>query len=257
MPKWKPCQTGPRTSKGASPGLEGPTNFDLRARRKLYLWPRVAARIALPNTVEACMGQSADLSAALEFVVTRIDEQSVRSGEPLTDEQRGLLNNLPKNSDVPQIVTGDFESPPILIPRDTNYEKLIALARSAHSEDRERSPASRDWEFAISVLKLNRHPMNWLLQWAGVKQPRPWWDGWLLIAAAMVFAAITMTLILFTDGTAARRLALCGTGYFVLILISYLASRKIEERQLEQNIEACRASSRFADPSISQIRVIQ
>jgi hypothetical protein len=129
------------------------------------------------------MGRSEDLNAALEFVATRIEQESTSSGEPLNEDELWLLNNLSTHSVVlPQTVAYDPEFPPVLIPpRDANYERLIALAKSAYRKDSVLDPASRDWEFAITVLKLNRHPMNWLLQWAGVKQPRPWWDRWLLV----------------------------------------------------------------------------
>jgi hypothetical protein len=131
------------------------------------------------------MDRTADLVAALEFVVGRIDEEAMRSGAPLTDEQRSLLNNLPTVSSLPEIVTYDPESPPQVVPRDTNYERLCAAAKAAYRSDRELNPASLDWQFAFDVSKLNRHPMNWLLQWAGVKQRRPWWDRWLLVCAAL------------------------------------------------------------------------
>ena len=41
------------------------------------------------------MDRNADLDHALAFGVERIEEEATRSGEPLTAEQRFLLNNLP------------------------------------------------------------------------------------------------------------------------------------------------------------------
>lgn len=187
-----------------------------------------------------------DLSAVLEFVIRRNEQEALRSGQPLSDEQRSLLNDLPTSSSISHIATGEPESLPEPVPRDTNYEKLIAAAKTAYRQDRELNPSSRDWEFSISVLKLNRHPMNWLLGWAGVKQPKPWWDRWLLFLAALIFIAGTMTLIvLLAEKPGLFTKLLLGAGYVALVLVLYLASRGIEVRELERTIEKLRPVSRF------------
>lgn len=193
------------------------------------------------------MDRTADLGAALRFVIGRIEEEAMRSGGPLSDDQHLLLNNLPKHSSLPEIVTGDPESPPLLVPRDTTYERLCALAKAAHRNDLELNPASLDWEFAFAVSKLNRHPMCWLLQWAGVKRRRPWWDRWLLLIAALFFIMSTMALMLLAGNEPWNlfQWAGVGAGYIAIMLLMYFASRRIEERQLEQNIERCRRASRF------------
>lgn len=72
----------------------------------------------------------------------------------------------------------------------------VLLAKAAHLNDLELNPRSHDWEFAFNVLKLNHHPMCWLLQWAGVKLRRPWWHRWLLMIAALVFIISTTCLML-------------------------------------------------------------
>ena len=192
------------------------------------------------------MDHTMDLSAVLEFVIRRNEQEALRSGQPLSDEQRSLLNDLPTSSSISHIATGEPESLPEPVPRDTNYEKLIAAAKTAYRQDRELNPSSRDWEFSISVLKLNRHPMNWLLGWAGVKQPKPWWDRWLLFLAALIFIAGTMTLIvLLAEKPGLFTKLLLGAGYVALVLVSYLASRGIEVRELERTIEKLRPVSRF------------
>jgi hypothetical protein len=85
----------------------------------------------------------------------------------------------------------DLESPPVMVFRDTAYQRLCATARAAHRNDIRLIPApALDWEFAAAVSKLNRHPMAWLLDWAGVKIRKPWWDKWLLLFAALLFIAI-------------------------------------------------------------------
>ena len=193
------------------------------------------------------MDRERDLSAALGFVIGRIEEEAMRSREPLSQEQRFLLNNLPKQSDVPEFNTGDPEFPLYFTPRDIVDERLCALAKAAHHSDIELDPGSQEWEFAFNVSKLARHPMCWLLQWAGVKQRRPWWDRWLLVAASLLFVVATVPLMLLvTDkGWVLWRWAVAGVGYMVLILFVHFASRRIEERQLEQNIERCRSASRL------------
>ena len=192
------------------------------------------------------MDRSADMNAALAFVINRIEEQGMRLGQPLDEEQRWLLNNLPDQSDVPEFSTGDPEFPVHLKLRDTTYERLCAVAKAAYRSDREMNPGSPEWEFAFNVSKLNRHPMVWLLQWAGVKQRRPWWDRWLLFAASLLFVIATIPLMLVViDGERVLwRWGIVGAGYIGLLLFMRFVSRRIEKRQLEQNIEKCRDASR-------------
>jgi hypothetical protein len=51
------------------------------------------------------MDRTADLDAALGFVIGRIEEQAMRSGEPLNEDHPFLLNNRPKRSDAPEFDT--------------------------------------------------------------------------------------------------------------------------------------------------------
>ena len=90
--------------------------------------------------------------------------------------------------------------------------------------------------------------MCWLLQWAGVKQRRPWWDRWLLVAASLLFivATIPLMLLVIDRGWVLWRWAVAGIGYIGLMLFMRFVSRRIEERQLEKDIERCRLDSRFA-----------
>jgi hypothetical protein len=194
------------------------------------------------------VNQTADLDAALGFVIGRIEEEATRSGESLSDEQRFLLNHLPKVSALPEAYGADPESPMVLVPRDTEYERLIGLAKAAHLNDPRLNPASAlDWEFAAAVAKLNRHPMSWLLQWAGVKVHRPWWDRWLLIAAALlfIFSVATVALLMGSEPWTPFQWAGVGAVYIGVLVLLYFASRRIEEWQLNQNIERCRRGSSF------------
>src|SRR5579871_518536 len=142
------------------------------------------------------MEQTADLSAALAFVIDRIEQEAMRSGEPLNEDERFLLNNLPRVSTATDINLGDPEATPPYVPRDRTYERLCVLAKAARRNDVQLNPASLDWEFAFAVAKLNQHPLSWLLQWAGVKQHRPWWDRWLLIVAALLVIGTGVPLML-------------------------------------------------------------
>jgi hypothetical protein len=72
------------------------------------------------------VNRTADLDAALEFVIGRIEEQATRSDEPLSDGQRFLLNHLPTVSALPPADGADPESPMLLLPPDIEYEALWA-----------------------------------------------------------------------------------------------------------------------------------
>ena len=122
--------------------------------------------------------------------------------------------------------------------RETLYR-----SKSAHNNDARLNPASAlDWEFAVAVLKLNRHPMLWLLRWAGTKERRPWWDRWLLIVAAslVIFCFAALMLIAGNDPWTRFQWAGIGAGYIAILILLYFAARWIEERQLKQTIERCR-----------------
>jgi hypothetical protein len=188
------------------------------------------------------MDRAADMSAALAFVINRIEEQAMRLGQPLDEEQRYLLNNLPDQPDAPEFSTGDPEFPVNFRLRDITYERLCALAKGAYRNDRKMNTGSHEWEFAFNVSKLNRHPMCWLLQWAGVKQRKPWWDRLLLVAVALVsiLATMSMMLLVIDKGWAWWRWAVVGVGCIGLMFFVRSVSRRIEERQLELNIERYR-----------------
>jgi hypothetical protein len=194
------------------------------------------------------VNRTADLDAALGFLKGRIEEEATRSGESLSDEQRFLLNHLPKGSALPEAYGADPESPMVLVPRDTEYEMLIGLAKGAHLNDLRLNPASAlDWEFAAAVAKLNRHSRSKLLQWAGVKVRRPWWDRWLLIAAALlfIFSVATVALLMGSEPWTPFQSAGVGAVYIGGLVLLYFASRWIEEWQLNQDIERCGRGSSF------------
>jgi hypothetical protein len=193
------------------------------------------------------MEQSADLGAALAFVIGRIEEQAMLLGEPLNEEERFLLNNLPTVSIAPEISIGDPEVPVHFVPRERTYERLCVLAKAARRNDVQLNPASLDWDFAFAVAKFGQHPLSWLLQWAGVRQRRPWWDRWLLIIAALLFiaASVPLMLLVIDRPWSFWRWAVVVAGYAGILLFMYFASRRIERLQLDRSVEKCRNASRF------------
>src|SRR4029077_12619246 len=107
----------------------------------------------------------------------RIVEEAERSGEPLDEQERDLLHNLPTTPNNPTLSSWRFAdeySLPTPILRDFRFERLCLLAKNARLTDtRTRQGAAPQWGFAAAILELNRHPMYWLLQWSGVKKRRP------------------------------------------------------------------------------------
>jgi hypothetical protein len=188
-----------------------------------------------------------DLDAALNFVIGRVEEQATLSGKRLNEEHRFLLKNLPSSTS--GIGSTYFEPPPLL-PRNVNYERLCALGKAAYLSDRKLTP-SLDWEFALAVFKLNNHPMHGLLKWSGVRQRRPASDVLLLIISALLLVttvvALAALLVLFAGNTRWTAVLWIGVGfvYFALILGMYFATRRMEQRQQEKEIDRCRLASRF------------
>ena len=185
------------------------------------------------------MDRTADLDSALSFVIGRIGEQAMLSGEPLSEEQRMLLNYLPSSTPAnwdPEI--------PVLVPRNINLERVCALGKAAYESDRQVNPTSLDWEFAFAVFTLNRHPMGGLLQWAGMKLRRPRWDGLLLFLTALLPIVAVALLVWNADGALFWSLVI-GSGCVAVMLLMFFGSRRIEKQRLEEDIERCRLASRI------------
>ena len=49
------------------------------------------------------MNQTTDIDAALRFVIGRIEDEAMLSGRPLDEDERLLLNNLPRTPTTPEI----------------------------------------------------------------------------------------------------------------------------------------------------------
>jgi hypothetical protein len=185
---------------------------------------------------------NADLDTALSFVIGRIEEEATRSGEPLDDEERHLLRHLP-TATAYSYWTTDAERP-IPLPRDIVFEKLVASAKDAYLNDVQAYWDGRiRWELAAAVLKLNRHPLLWLLEWAGfqVKPLRPRHDRLLLVGTALLFTVIMLAGMIWVDSRtgpqAPIRWAVFGCGYVGICALLYFVTRKFEERQLRRKIE--------------------
>jgi hypothetical protein len=187
------------------------------------------------------MNETADLSRSLAFVFERIEREAARSGVPLSDEERFLLNNLPREPVVPVMNGTDPDSPPLMpAPRDVAYERLIALVRDARRNDLRVNPSSDvEWKIAFVISKITRHPMSWVLAWAGMKERTPWWDRAGLVAGALLFTGGILALVIFAEaggGTPLRWIA-AGAAYIVMLLFLWRASRRIEVWQLRRSLE--------------------
>jgi hypothetical protein len=185
---------------------------------------------------------ASDLDNALTFVIAQVEGESARSGMPLDDEERYLLAHLPAAPATPYWFDAETAIP---TPRDLPYEKLCKLAKGARIHDlRTRPGAEREWKFTASVLKLNRHPMSWLLKWAGVRERRPWWDGWLLIGTALVVITCAMVVMLFAEAKSATwtwiNWFVFSCGCPVVVIGIYFASRRFEKWQARQAVERSR-----------------
>jgi hypothetical protein len=190
--------------------------------------------------------QTSDLDTALAFVIRQIEDEAKRSGMPLDDEQRYLMTHLPAITDVYAWPDPEF---PRLIPRDLLYEKLCALAKAARLYDlRTRPAAANEWEFAAAVLKVNRHPMLWLLKWAGVKERRPWWDLLLLIGASFAVTVCAICLMIYAEILGQSwnwgHWSVFGLGCGIIITCAYLGSRKFRNWQINRAIESTRRKLR-------------
>lgn len=191
-----------------------------------------------------------DLEAALKFVFKRIEEEATRSGEPLSEDEYQLLHELPGRPIrefryTPQMY-GDWGLEIQIPTRDIAYEKLCNVAKSAYDFDRNAGSAfTTNWEFAASVTKLNHHPAAWLLDWAGVKYRKPWWDQLVLLGfSCLVIAAGGGLILLFELQLLTKSIwAATATSCVILLVLLFRATGRIEAWELRQSIESCRRSS--------------
>jgi hypothetical protein len=184
--------------------------------------------------------EAADLDVALRFVIGRIEEEANRSGDPLSDDERLLLNNLPKDPPLVQTSGGFEEWPPVVVPRDATYERLCALAKSAYHSDRTVNAEAGSWEFAADVSTLCRHPISWLLWWAGLKTHKPPRDPWLLLGATVLILiglGSALITVIVHEPWIRLLLTLIAAGCVATAIFFYFASQQNERCQLEQSIE--------------------
>ncbi|MCU1303762.1 MAG: hypothetical protein JWQ87_4046 [Candidatus Sulfotelmatobacter sp.] len=198
---------------------------------------------------------SADLDAALAFVVERISQEADRLAAPLDDDENHLLNHLPTEPTNPTAVwgfnTAYEDSWPTPALRDLRFERLCKLAKLARLDDLQSSPdAAREWEFAAAVLELHRHPMSWLLNWAGIpigKRPARLDLLFLVATAAFVVVLFLVGVLALSDLTDGKKEIWKWTSWLVgacvygtIITFLYFAVRRVEVWQRERNIEKCR-----------------
>ncbi|MGA8213155.1 MAG: hypothetical protein WB799_06150 [Candidatus Sulfotelmatobacter sp.] len=199
----------------------------------------------------------ADLDVALAFVVERITQEAERSSVPLDDDEKHFLDHLPTEPTNPTAALAwgfntTYEcSWPTPVLRDFRFERLCKLARDAHSHDLQTRPdAAREREFAAAVLELHRHPMSWLLTWAGIRTGKraARWDCLLLVTTAasvvVLFLVGVLALSVLTDGQKeVWKWTFWVVGacvYGTLVTLLFFAVRRLEAWQREQNIEICR-----------------
>ena len=194
------------------------------------------------------MDRQTDLEAALNFVVRRIEEQAKASGHPLNAEQHSLLKNLPP-SNLNHLIWVPTLGPPDLVPRNIDLERLHDLAKAAYLNDHEAYPASFDWQFAFAVFALHRHPTWGLLRYAGLEYRRPFMDQVFLIIAALLL--VIVPLLLATRSWPLYQSVGIGCGLIAVTAWLYFASRRIQRRRLEQELERCRLGCRFVTSTAS------
>jgi hypothetical protein len=198
---------------------------------------------------------SVDLENVSAFVIERIIEEAERSGTPLGDDEKDFLNHLPDKPTNPTAELGfntAYEGDsPIPVLRDIGFERLCNLAKDAHSKDLDARPhGAREWQFAGAVLQAHRHPLSWLLQWAGIRIAKrsARWDRLLLVGTATLVVAVfllgALALSVLTDGMGDFRkwtlLIVGGCVYGGLLTLLYFGVRRVESRQQEQTIEQYR-----------------
>lgn len=198
---------------------------------------------------------SADLDVALAFVVEEISHEAERSGTPLDDDETHFLNNLPTQPTNPTVALGfntaDEFSLPTPVIRDFRFERLCKLAKDARLYDLQSRPdAALEWEFAAAVLQLHRHPMAWLLSWAGIrtrKRPARWDRLPLVTTAAFVVALSVLGAFALSALTEGQRefwkwivWIVGGCVYGTLMTLLYFGMRRLESWQREQDVEKYR-----------------
>ncbi len=200
---------------------------------------------------------SADLDAALAYLLERITEQAARSGAPLKEGEQYLLAHLPNSPTNPTVSYGlnftyeGSQATPVL--RDFTFERLCDLAREARHHDLEIRPeAAREWQFATAVVQFHRHPMSWLLGWADIRvaQPRPKWDRSLLITSAILLIAAFLSVAAgISILTANKSVAviwtvwiLGGCVYVGMIVLGYFGLKRLEISHWKQTLENYRCN---------------
>lgn len=196
------------------------------------------------------MDRTADLELALNWVIRRVEKQANESGHPLNEEERFLLRNLPSRSD--WVSWAPDLGPPSLAPRNLNLERLFALGRAAYLTDRRANTQLPDWRFAFAVFTFNAHPMWGILRHAGLEERRPLADlpyligGGLLVVLGLLFAMVPLLLapsalwsLFLSIGIGLASVA--GTIWL------YSASKRIQARRLEKEIERSRLAAHSVD----------
>ncbi|HEX6503235.1 MAG TPA: hypothetical protein VF011_08295 [Terriglobales bacterium] len=182
-----------------------------------------------------------EIDTVVAFVKHRIEEEAKRSGEPLSSEERFLLDHLPSESVLPRPFAAGPENLTVLVPRDRAYERICKLAKNAYHDDLRLNPSAREWQHAAAVTQINRDPIFWLLEWAGVKERSRSLDQWLLWGSGLIVVVVMLPLVLLvalSERATALRWAMLVIAFLALISLLQLASRRIVKRQLTRTINS-------------------
>src|SRR5438270_1488660 len=98
-----------------------------KQKRKLVRTPDIRNCAFNEIGLVSQMNRAGDLDVAIRFVIDRIEGEAMRSGEPLDEHERHLLNNLPKSPTREEITSGDPMFPTSFQLRDITYERICAL----------------------------------------------------------------------------------------------------------------------------------
>jgi hypothetical protein len=195
-----------------------------------------------------------DCDAALRFVIEHINREADRTGSPLDENDTELLENMPIKPTNPTLQGDSFAyegNLPMPVLRDFQYERLCTLAKNAHKHDvAVRPEAIQQWVFAAAVLRFHRHPMGWLLEWAGikVKKAKTPFDGCLLWATGLTVVISLITVVALVLIFSPRQGQLLKFSLWIgggclgggVVACSYFLARRLESWQGEQTIEKYR-----------------
>lgn len=186
-----------------------------------------------------------EIDEAIEFIVSRTEEQACRENIPLDSSERLLLKSPPEEFFACNVAS---ESGGPVVP-NAAMDRIVRLVICACEYDEtSNSDLELQWNLATVLLKIAGHPVARILEAADLKPQVevPWWDRWLLWLSALVVIIVTLPVMILTNSELAG-----GIAFFVLLGIVYLLIRRQEHLRLEHAAAKFRqALSRPTLPSL-------